>query len=70
MAVGAQPTAQLGIDLTTGTRSAEQKAVFVAGAWQLLRTCSRSQAIWLRVLRKRARAVVNRVAPMAAMASI
>ena len=36
MAVGAQPTAQLGIDLTTGTRSAEQKAVFVAGAWQLL----------------------------------
>ena len=32
----AQPTAQLGIDITTGTNSADEKAAFVAGAWRLL----------------------------------
>ena len=32
----AQPTAQLSIDITTGTNSADEKAAFVAGAWQLL----------------------------------
>ena len=31
-----QPTAQLSIDVTTGTNRAEEKAAFVAGAWQLL----------------------------------
>ena len=32
----AQPTAQLAIDITTGTNSADEKAAFVAGAWELL----------------------------------
>ena len=32
----AQPTAQLSIDMTTGTNSADEKAAFVAGAWELL----------------------------------
>ena len=36
VAAEAQPTAQLGIDITTGTNSADEKAAFVAGAWQLL----------------------------------
>ena len=36
VAAEAQPTAQLSIDITTGTNSADEKAAFVAGAWQLL----------------------------------
>ncbi len=36
VAAEAQPTAKLGIDITTGTNSADEKAAFVAGAWQLL----------------------------------